>query len=48
MGIITNAYIDLVGKYLWKRPLGRPICRWEYNIKTGLKMWTVMVWVLFM
>jgi hypothetical protein len=26
----------LVGKPEGKRPLGRPICRWEYNIKVDL------------
>jgi hypothetical protein len=31
MGIIANACTDLIGKFMWKGPLG-----WEYNIKTGL------------
>ena len=29
----TNAYRVLVGKTKGKRPLGRPRCRWENNIK---------------
>ena len=28
---------DLVGKPKGKRPLGRPICRWENNIKMDLE-----------
>ena len=31
-----NAYIVLVGKPEGKRPLGRPRCRWEDNIKVDL------------
>jgi hypothetical protein len=31
MGIIRNAYTDLIGKFVWKRPLGG-----EYNNTTGL------------
>jgi len=30
---MKNAYDILVGKPEGKRPLGRPRCRWEYNIK---------------
>ena len=32
-----NAYIVLVGKPESKRPLGRPRCRWEDNIKMDLR-----------
>ena len=32
-----NAYRILVGKPESKRPLGRPRCRWEDNIKRGLR-----------
>ena len=32
-----NAYRVLVGKPEGKRPLGRPRCRWEDNIKMNLK-----------
>jgi hypothetical protein len=35
-GEMRNAYI-LVGKPEMKRPLERFGCRWEYNIKMGLK-----------
>ena len=30
-------YRVLVGKLVWKRPLGRPRCRWEDNIKMDLQ-----------
>jgi hypothetical protein len=29
IGGMINAYSILVGKLEWKRPLGRPRCRWE-------------------
>jgi hypothetical protein len=32
-----NVYNILVGKSDWKRPLGRPRCRWEDNIKMDLR-----------
>jgi hypothetical protein len=32
-----NAYRVLVGKPEGKRPLGRPRCRWEDNIKMDLR-----------
>jgi len=32
-----NTYIILVRKPEAKRPLGRPRCRWEYNIKMDLR-----------
>jgi hypothetical protein len=30
MGEMRNAYNILVGKPEWKRPLGRPMHRWEW------------------
>jgi hypothetical protein len=36
MGAMRNSYI-LVRKSEVKRPLGRPRCIWENNIKTDLK-----------
>jgi hypothetical protein len=30
-------YMVLVGKHEVKRPLGRPTCRWEDNIKKGIQ-----------
>ena len=32
-----NAYRILVGKPEGKRPLGRPRCRWEDNVKMDLR-----------
>jgi hypothetical protein len=32
-----NAYRILVGKAEGKRPLGKPRCRWEDNIKIDLR-----------
>jgi hypothetical protein len=42
-----NAYRILVGKQEKKRPLGRPICRREGNIKTDLReiVWGSMDWI---
>jgi len=37
MGERRGAYRDLVGKPKGKRPLGRPRCRRENNIKTDLQ-----------
>jgi hypothetical protein len=37
MGEFRNACKILVGKPEGKRPLGRPRCRWEDNIKMGLR-----------
>ena len=31
------AYSNLVGKHEIRRPLGRPRCRWEDNIKMDLR-----------
>jgi hypothetical protein len=36
MGEKRNVYRLLVGKPEGKRPLGRPRCRWVYNIKMNL------------
>jgi hypothetical protein len=42
-----NVYRILVGKPEVKRPLGRPKCRWEDNIKMGLVIleWGDMDWI---
>jgi len=37
MGERTGAYRVLVGKFEWKRPLGRTRRRWENNIKMDLQ-----------
>jgi hypothetical protein len=34
-----GAYRILVGRPDGRRPLGRPRCRWEENIKMDLKKW---------
>jgi hypothetical protein len=36
MGARRNAYMILVGKPERKRPLGKPRCRWQDNIKVDL------------
>ena len=36
MGEERGAYMVLVGKPEWKRPLGRPRCRWVDNIRMDL------------
>jgi hypothetical protein len=47
MGKKRNAYRILVGKPEGKRPLGRPRCRWVYNIKIDLSEigWGDMDWI---
>jgi hypothetical protein len=47
MGEKKNAYRILVGNPEGKRPLGRPRCRWEDNIKMDLKEigWGGMDWI---
>jgi hypothetical protein len=50
MGEKRNAYRILVGKPGRKRPLRRPRCRWEDNIKMYLKevgrvLWTGLMWL---
>jgi hypothetical protein len=37
MGESRSAYRDLVGKPEERKPLGRPRCRWEGNIKVDLE-----------
>jgi len=37
MGKMKRAYSVLVGKTERKRPLGRPRCRWEDNIRMHLR-----------
>jgi hypothetical protein len=34
----TNTYSFLVGKPEGKRPTGRPVSRWEDNIRMGLEV----------
>jgi hypothetical protein len=42
-----NAYRILVGKPEGKRPLGRPRCKWEDNIRMDLRErgWCGMDWI---
>jgi hypothetical protein len=44
---IRNAYNILVEKYEGKRPLVRPSCRWEHNIKIVLRKieWEGVDWI---
>jgi hypothetical protein len=37
MGEMRSAYNVLVGKLEGKKPLGRPRCRWEDNIRIDLR-----------
>ena len=37
MGNIRSAFMVLVGKPEIKRPLGRPRCRWDDNIKMNFQ-----------
>jgi hypothetical protein len=43
----SNAYRILVGRPEGKRPLGRPRCRWEDNIRMDLREigWGDMDWI---
>jgi hypothetical protein len=47
MGDRRGACRVLVGRPDGKRPLGRPKCRWEDNIKTALQVvgWGGMEWI---
>jgi hypothetical protein len=47
MGEKRNVYRILVGKPEGKRPLGRPRCRWEANIRLDLREigWSGMDWI---
>ena len=48
MGQRLGIFRFLVGKPEGKRPLGRPRCRWEDNIKMGLQdvgAWTGLSWL---
>jgi hypothetical protein len=47
---LRNTYKILVGEPEGKRPLGRPMHRWEDNIKIGLRekgwrMWIGFIWL---
>jgi hypothetical protein len=44
MGEINTAYNILIRIPEGNRPLGRPRCRWENNIKTELKEIAHEVW----
>jgi hypothetical protein len=37
MGVVRGAYNILFGRPERSRPLGRPSCRWEENIKMDLR-----------
>jgi len=43
MGEGRGVHRVLVGKPAGKRPLGRPRCRWEDNIKRIFRKWEVVV-----
>jgi len=47
MGESNGVYRVLVGKPEGKRPLGRPRCRWEDNIKLDLQevRWGSLDWI---
>jgi hypothetical protein len=47
MGQMRNAYKIFVGEPEGKRPLGRPRCRWEDNIRMYLRemWWEVVDWI---
>jgi hypothetical protein len=49
MGEMKNAYEILIGRPEGKRPFGKPVRRWEDNIKINLKchvkMWTGFIWL---
>jgi hypothetical protein len=47
---MENMYSILVGRSEGKRPLVRPRCRWEDNIRMDLReederVWTVCIWL---
>jgi hypothetical protein len=44
MGEERGVYRVLVGKPEGKRPVGRPRCRWEDNIKMDIQEVRVSVW----
>jgi hypothetical protein len=47
MGEMRNSYKRWVGKPEGKRPLGRPMCRWEDNMRIDLREigWEGVDWV---
>jgi len=47
MGERRGVYRVLVGRLEGKRPLGRPMHRWDYNIKMDLREvgWVGMDWI---
>jgi hypothetical protein len=44
MGERRSVYRVLVGKLEGKRPLGRPMCRWQDNIKMDIQEVDMGVW----
>jgi hypothetical protein len=48
IGAKRNAYRILMGKPEGKRPVGRPRCRWEDNVKMDLRKigWGRMDWII--
>jgi hypothetical protein len=47
IGEMMNTYNIFIGKSEWKRLLGRDRCRWEVNIRMGLReiVWEVVDWI---
>jgi len=50
VGVKSNACSVLVGKHAGKSQLGSRRCRWEDNMKRGLKkqdekVWTGLIWL---
>jgi hypothetical protein len=50
MGGRTKVYRVLVGKPEGKRPLERPMCRWEFGIRMdlgeiGWRVWSGFTWL---
>jgi glycine cleavage system protein P-like pyridoxal-binding family len=47
MGDMRNAYKILIRKPKGKRPLGRPSCRWKYNIRRDVReiVWDSVGWI---
>jgi hypothetical protein len=50
MGEVRGSYKVLVGKPEGRRPLGKPRCRWEDNVKMDLQevgwgAWTGLIWL---
>jgi hypothetical protein len=49
MGVMRSAYKMSVRNPEGKRPLGRPRCRWEDNIRVDLEVgWEVVDWIIWL